>query len=482
MFRIISADMRRILLLAFLLTGFSATAQNLLVPPYLQPGNAPTLSREMKVVVWETDSLPGNFKVEFVEGKTFEGAAKVGVSKISSQPLMFGRRTSYVYRAPLPGLKLDGDYTYRVSSGEQVVAMATFRTRTKTNAVRFVAFGDMGAGTPQQAAIAYQIHLQKPQFVLATGDLAYSYGLAREFRARFFPFYTAVEPSPEKGAPLMQSIPFYLFPGNHDMYGADLLKFPDGLALYYYSDGPMNAPVTEFTTEVKGPEDRIKAFKKASEGRFPKMNNYSFDEGNVHITALDANSYVNPLDGALIEWMKRDISSSKAEWNIVTFHHPGFNSSKAHYDYQQMRLLAPVLEQLGVDLVINSHVHNYQRSKPLRFAPKLNEAGDRYVISPEGRVDGKFTLDEKFDGVTNTKAEGIIYIVSGAGGAGLYDAPISNNPELWKHEPADNWVPFTVKLISDVHSFTLVETSGKTLVMKQINLKGEVLDEIKITK
>jgi hypothetical protein len=286
----------------------------------------------------------------------------------------------------------------------------------------------------------------------------------------------------EKGAPLMQSVPFYLFPGNHDLYGADLLKFPDGMALYYYSDGPMNAPVTEYTTEVKGPEERIKAFKKASEGRFPKMNNFSFDVGNVHIAALDANSYVNPLDGALIEWLRRDIQSSKADWKVVTFHHPGFNSSKAHYDYQQMRLLSPVLEQLGVDLVINSHVHNYQRTKPLRFAPKLNEAGDRYVISPEGRVDGKFTLDEKFDGVSNTKADGIIYIVSGSGGAGLYDMPISNNPELWKHEPADNWVPFTVKLISDVHCFTLVDVNGKSLVLKQINLKGEVLDEIKMTK
>lgn len=212
------------------------------------------------------------------------------------------------------------------------------------------------------------------------------------------------------------------------------------------------------------------------------MNNYSFDVGNVHILALDANSYVNPLDGALIEWMKRDMQSSKADWKIVTFHHPGFNTSKAHYDYQQMRLLSPVLEQLGVDLVINSHVHNYQRSKPLRFAPKINEAGDQYVVSAEGRVDGKFTLDEKFDGVTNTRADGIVYLVSGAGGAGLYDIPISNNPELWKHEPAENWVPFTVKLVSDIHSFTLLETNGKTLLIRQINANGVAIDEIKMTK
>lgn len=474
--------MRRFLTFFLLLTGFAAFSQKLVVPPYLQPGNAPSLSKEMKVVLWQTDSAEGNFTVTYAEGSTLDGAAKIATAKVSSEALLFPGRTSFVYRAQLTGLNFDSEYAYRVSLGEKVITSSSFKTRTKKPAVRFVAMGDMGTASPQQRAVAYQIYQVKPQFVLATGDLAYNNGLEREYRVRFFPIYTTAEASPEKGAPLMQSVPFYLFAGNHDFYGADLGKFPDGMAIFYYADSPLNGPLTQFSTEVTGPPDRIKAFKKASDGRFPKMNNYSFEEGNVHITVLDANSYVNPLDAALVDWMKRDIGSTKADWKIISFHHPGFSSSKAHYDYQQMRLLAPLLEELGVDLAITSHVHNYQRSKPLKFAPKMNEAGDQYIISPEGRVDGKFTLDEKFDGVTSTKANGIIYVVSGCGGAALYDPVMSNKPETWVHEPTTNWVPYTVKLISDVHSFTLVETNGKQLTLKQIDMKGGLLDEIKMTK
>jgi acid phosphatase type 7 len=147
-----------------------------------------------------------------------------------------------------------------------------------------------------------------------------------------------------------------------------------------------------------------------------------------------------------------------------------------------MRLLSPLFEKLNVNLVLTGHVHNYQRSVPLLFAPQKNEAGDQYLISPEGKVNGTFTLDSLFDGSTNTTPKGIIYIVTGGGGGGLYDSQLSQKPELWKHEPLENWAPFTQKLISDRHSFTLIETNGKVLTLQQIDLIGKVIDQIKITR
>ena len=184
----------------------------------------------------------------------------------------------------------------------------------------------------------------------------------------------------------------------------------------------------------------------------------------------------------MVEWLRSDLGRSKADWKIVSFHQPGFNSSPSHYDYQSMRLLSPLLEELKVDLVLSGHVHNYQRTVPLKFDPKKDSTGERYVIERGGRINGAFTMDQKFDGVTNTKPQGIIYIVTGAGGAGLYDAAISGKPELWKHEPAENWVPFTTKLISDVHSYTLIETEGKKLTLKQYDLKDKEVDAIVMTK
>jgi hypothetical protein len=465
--------------LALLLVSSLINAQQILVPPYLQPGNTSTLAKEQKILIWQTDSIPGTYKVEFAMSAVGQ---KVSLAKTSFIKLSLNNKTTFLYRAILAGLKFDSKYSYKVLLNDHMVSEGGFNTRSKKPQTKFAVFGDCGAGTPQQAEIAYQVFQQNPQFVLVTGDNVYRSGLESEYRKNFFPAYTSPEAGPLTGAPLMQSIPFYMLLGNHDVFGADFDKTPDGLAYFYYNDVPLNGPSPELTVTVKGNADLVKAFKSNNGARFPKMSNFSFDQGNVHIACLDANPYANPLDPALVEWLVNDLRYSKADWKIVSYHHPGFNSSKAHYDYQQMRLLSPVLEQLGVDLVLNGHVHNYQRSVPLTFDPKKDSTGTHYVISPEGRVDGKFTIDEKYDGVTNTKPKGIIYIVTGAGGAPLYDTSLSGKPELWKHDPQQNWVPFTAKIVSNMHSFTMIETMGKRLVLKQYDAKGVLFDEITITK
>jgi hypothetical protein len=467
--------------IAALLTLFALTlraeAQQILVPPYLQPGDAPALNREQKVLIWQTDSIPGSFKVEYGPAGKLDQAAKV-----TSVQLKLNAKTTYLYRATLSKLQFDTQYAYRVTLTGKAVSEATFTSRTKKPQTRFAVFGDCGAGTPQQAGISYQVFQQKPDFVLVTGDNVYVSGLESEYQKNFFPYYLSAETSPEKGSAIMKSIPFYMLVGNHDVRAPDLDKYPDGLAYFYYNDLPMNAPVPTASVQAAGQPETVKAFLKNTGGRFPRLTNYSFDYGNVHIACLDANVYVNPLDPALMQWLVTDMQASKADWKMVAYHHPGFNSSKAHYDYQYMRLLAPILEELGVDMVLTGHVHNYQRTLPLKFEPKKDASGERYLISPEGRVDGKFTLDNDFDGKSNTKPRGIIYIVSGAGGAPLYDTQLSGKPDLWTHDPQENWVPFTARIVSDMHSFTFIETSGKKLRLQQMDVSGKVFDEIEITK
>lgn len=473
-----SSTRNTVITFGLFLTLSFGNAQQILVTPYLQPGNVSNLSKEQKVLIWQTDSVPGDYKIEYYHTSDH----KKMVAKVTSTQLKLSNTTTNLYRANLSKLKFDSEYAYRVSLNNQSIAEGTFSTRTKNNQTRFAVFGDCGAGTPQQAKIAYQVYQKKPQFVLVTGDNVYRSGLEKEYRKNFFPYYTAKEPDTLKGAPLMQSLPFYMLVGNHDVYGADFDKTPDGLAYYYYNDLPLNGPALQHTVEAKGNAALVSSFKSATEKRFPKMSNFSFDYGNVHIACIDANPHSNPLDPSMVQWLVDDITNSKAEWKIVAYHHPGFNSSKAHYDYQQMRLLSPVLEELKVDLVLTGHVHNYQRTVPLKFAPKLDSTGTHYVVTPEGRVDGVFNLDENYDGITNTKPNGIIYIVTGAGGAPLYDPSLSGKPELWKHDPQQNWVPFTTKIVSNKHSFTMVETIGKKLVLKQLDEKGVVFDEITITK
>ncbi|MGH9800389.1 MAG: hypothetical protein ACRD82_08500, partial [Blastocatellia bacterium] len=135
------------------------------------------------------------------------------------------------------------------------------------------------------------------------------------------------------------------------------------------------------------------------------------------------------------------------------------------------------------------HVHNYQRSKPLKFQPtKVKKPGKdaaEKTEKPGGEkvekgviVEGKFTLDEKFDGKDNTQPDGVIYIVTGGGGAKLYDPDFTNQPDKWKVTGA----AFTAKFVSDRHSFSLVELDRQKFTLRQIDEAGNEVDRVLITK
>jgi hypothetical protein len=143
-----------------------------------------------------------------------------------------------------------------------------------------------------------------------------------------------------------------------------------------------------------------------------------------------------------------------------------------------MRLLSPVFEKGNVDIVFSGHVHNYQRSFPMTFAPDKNGTllvGGKDNKTIRGRVvTGKWTLDKTFDGKKNTKPHGVIYVVTGAGGQELYNPEQTNDP--------DSWQKFTNKFVSNIHSFTQVDITGKILKLKQIDVKGKEVDAITINK
>jgi hypothetical protein len=66
----------------------------------------------------------------------------------------------------------------------------------------------------------------------------------------------------------------------------------------------------------------------------------------------------------------------------------------------------------------------------------------------------------------------VIYRVTGAGGAGLF------NPEQ-QDDPA-SWQPFTDKFISKVHSLTVADVDGPRLTVRQVSAKGQELDRFTI--
>jgi uncharacterized repeat protein (TIGR01451 family) len=163
------------------------------------------------------------------------------------------------------------------------------------------------------------------------------------------------------------------------------------------------------------------------------QSNFSFDYGNAHILFLDANPHLFndnlpggnafntppptfvPYPTALGQWVIQDLDSSKQPWKIVVYHQPAFSSGDATIVNNQMRSVAKLLEDHGVNMVFNGHEHNYQRSLPIRSTARTAATPTTTAGSPAVYV------DQKFNGNTDTVPDGVLYLVEGAGGNRDFD-------------------------------------------------------------
>ncbi len=508
---------------AFILSIICAAmlhAQHVVVKPYVQPGDGAKLEgTDVKVLTWVTDPVPGKFIVEYaVKGQPAKTATAAVValdfglpaptpsgpsprrpgapdekkpvdpaltldelkkSVVETFPALKEHEQHYLrYRAVLPDLPFDSEVQWRVRLGTTVVREATLKTRASaTKPVHFIAVGDMASNKPEEFAVAYQMGLAKPDFVIALGDIVYPGGRVLQYMNHFFPCYNDVAvPGLKTGAPIMATVPVYPVIGNHDADMQRMPGYPDAYSCFYWFSVPKNGPGEGPWNVPLGKDEKVAAAFKAVAGtEYPAMSNYSFDYGPGHFLVLDANSYAMKENDKIFPWIEKDLTESKQKWKFVCFHQPAFHTSREHYTEQKMRILQPVVERAGVDLVFAGHVHNYQRSMPLKFVPGP-EGRDR-----RGRVNGTLTLDKTFDGVTDTTPEGVIHIVSGGGGAKLYSVDLKKTVEYLEKEHPGNYQPLTAKYVAE-HSFTSVDLTPTTLVLRQINVAGKEVDRIKITK
>jgi 3',5'-cyclic AMP phosphodiesterase CpdA len=444
------------------------------VAPYVQLGDAPTPAAPERLdVLWQGQDVDEPWMVEFQPSPTgvWADAGRPAPRRFSSPETGASR----LYRVTISGLAPGELFRYRLRRRTQVEFASEARARKpKGQPHRFVAFGDGAANTYEQRAVAYQIAKAQPDFVLITGDLAYYKGLLSNYLEKFFPIYNSDVASPSTGAPLMRSVPFLVAPGNHDILEGNLDAYGDAFAYFYVWSLPLNGPLTQpgarNAPSLRGDEARRRAFLDLVGPAYPRAANYAFDYGDVHWTVLDANPYVDWTDPKLRDWLARDLEAAKdAPWRFVTFHQPPFHSTKAHTDEQWMRLVADLFEKHHVDLVFSGHIHNYQRTSPLHFV--ADSPAD--ARPADGRVNGQWTLDTTFDGQTQTHPNGIIYIVTGAGGARLYGS--------WDGD-ASYRQPFTAKLVANTHSFTVVDVEQRKVTVRQVSGDGKELDKFVATK
>jgi PKD repeat protein len=125
----------------------------------------------------------------------------------------------------------------------------------------------------------------------------------------------------------------------------------------------------------------------------PGQGYYSFDLGAWHIIVLNSsNAFVSTAVGSPQEqWLKADLAASTKKCQLAMFHHPRYYSttSSAFYPTGSVKPFWDDLYAAGAELIINGHMHDYER-----FAPQ----------TPAGVPDS---------------AHGIREIIVGTGGGGL---------------------------------------------------------------
>ena len=315
-----------------------------------------------------------------------------------------------------------------------------------------------------------------PDFIINTGDNVYNEGTEDNYRDFFFPVYNSDQDSNETGAPILRSTLFVPVAGNHDLgstgVSANLLadnsaptysgSMSGGDGLVYFTDlyMPQNGPQGfdlqyQWNVNTSTPDNftfsyqnqnynspaAIAAFRKSTKvdtgkgasTQIDHQSNFSFDYGSAHVVYLDANPHLfnNNYPGgspyntpsstfvayptALGQWLIQDLDSSSQPWKIVVYHQPGFTSGDASIFVNQMRAVAKLLEDHGVNVVFNGHDHNYQRTHPLRATARTAGALSTTAGTPAVYV------DQRFDGSSQTVPDGVLYIVEGAGGNRDFD-------------------------------------------------------------
>jgi len=147
---------------------------------------------------------------------------------------------------------------------------------------------------------------------------------------------------------------------------------------------------------------------------------YSFDYANIHLVCLDSETSGYTTNTAMFQWMIQDLQAATADWLIVFFHHPpythGTHNSDAESDLIQIRTnFIPVLEDFGVDLVLNGHSHVHERSYLLdrHYGLSSTFSETNKIDGGSGREDGTGAYRK------NSAGRGVVYNVCGCSGQAL---------------------------------------------------------------
>lgn len=321
---------------------------------YPNPASAPAGILDSVVEV-----VPAGEDFDSPAVKSFRGTSEVIDVKISRT-----QNGTYIsHKALAEGLEPGTAYRYRVGSGGYWSEAGQFTTEAdQENEFSFLYMTDsQGSNTDDYKAWANTLseglkHYPDSKFLVMPGDLVDAGSLEEQWADYF-------------GQPqdLLMNLPLMATIGNHEG--------PNNNNFYYH----FNLPDESHTNPN------------------PKGTVYSFDYGPVHFMVLNTGDI--PWDNAQresfdkqIEWLKKEVAQTDKKWKVVAFHKAIYSVGNHAVDSDILELrekLYPVLDELGIDLVLQGHDHTFMRSYQMYGDKPVQDVvidGNGRAVNPDGTL------------------------------------------------------------------------------------------------
>ena len=264
-----------------------------------------------------------------------------------------------VHSAAISNLKAGTEYVYRLADNTgKFSTVYEFSTPNYDDSYSFVFVTD-----PQAADIAsYNVFgdvlsravakAGNPAFALIGGDLADRGGNKGQWDMMF-----------NVGAKVFSSLPVMAVPGNHE----------------YYDDENLTNFKSFFNLPKNGPDGYDET-------------SYSFQTKDALFMALDTQKDLTKQ----MQWLEETSKASDKKWKIVMMHRGIYSG---FYDEAALRkVIAPVFDRVGIDLVLNGHDHTYLRTTVKAGNKVAVGAGTTYIT-------GGSSAKKYYDALTRTWTE-----------------------------------------------------------------------------
>jgi acid phosphatase type 7 len=383
---------------SFLFTALSLhllSQASLVYGPYLQQGGPNSM-----LVAWRTSTLS-------------DTKLSCGTSSTNLNIIYASGTPVTTHTVLITGLTPNTKYYYSVTNAANTFTSNTFYFYTAPlpqsgKKIRFVATGDCGTALATQTnvrnAVMYYVNGKYINGWLLLGDNAYDNGTDAEYTGKFF--------APYQNTFLMHHTALFPVPGNHDYANTASLAENKITAYYDIFDSPTAG-------QLGGLASNTEAY-------------YSYNYGNIHFIALDSYGTETSLKmydttgSVQYQWLKQDLSQNASTWTIIYFHHPPYTMG-SHTSDTELELVAirekmtPLFESKNVDVVLNGHSHNLERSWLIKGHTGLEATFSKTVHAAD-------TSSARYDGTPNScpyikdslSNKGVVYAVCGSSGRATF--------------------------------------------------------------